>query len=130
METPMTEMTTAEISRRIAELEAELAALRAEYGRRTTPPLLERKVSTLDLSVRAANCLKALGVVTLGDLTKLSGGVLLRMPNFGIASFREVEGVLRGLGLQFVGTQGPEECAALVDAAVGRPGVVVTREDG
>lgn len=63
------------------------------------PRSLLRKVSELELSVRAANCLKNDNIVYIGDLVQRSEGEMLRTPNFGRKSLNEIKEVLTGMGL-------------------------------
>ena len=64
---------------------------------------LERKlampISALELSVRAANCLEAENIMTVGQLVRLSEDELLAMRSFGKTSLREVKRKLADLGL-------------------------------
>jgi len=61
-------------------------------------PLL-RKVSELELSVRAANCLKNDNIVYIGDLVQRSENEMLKTPNFGRKSLNEIKQVLEDMGL-------------------------------
>lgn len=63
--------------------------------------LLKTKLTELDLSVRATNCLKAANVDTLGDLVKYNRAELLKFRNFGKKSLSELEQLLEGLKLTF-----------------------------
>ena len=63
--------------------------------------LLKRKLSDLNLSVRALNCLKAADVETLGQLVAHNKNDLLKFRNFGKKSLTELEELLDGLKLQF-----------------------------
>ena len=63
--------------------------------------LLKRKLSDLNLSVRALNCLKAADVETLGQLVSHNKNDLLKFRNFGKKSLTELEELLDGLKLQF-----------------------------
>ncbi len=63
--------------------------------------LLKRKLSDLNLSVRALNCLKAADVETLGHLVSHNKNDLLKFRNFGKKSLTELEELLDGLKLQF-----------------------------
>ena len=64
---------------------------------------LERKLamptSSLELSVRAANCLEAENIMTVGQLVRLSEENLLNMRSFGKTSLREIKRKLADLGL-------------------------------
>lgn len=63
--------------------------------------LLKSKLSDLDLSVRALNCLKAANVETLGELVKYNKSELLKFRNFGKKSLNELEDLLDTLDLTF-----------------------------
>jgi DNA-directed RNA polymerase subunit alpha len=63
--------------------------------------LLKRKLSDLNLSVRALNCLKAADVETLGQLVVYNRNDLLKFRNFGKKSLAELEELLGGLNLTF-----------------------------
>ena len=64
---------------------------------------LERKlamsISSLELSIRAANCLEAENIMTVGQLVRLSEEDLLNMRSFGKTSLREIKRKLADLGL-------------------------------
>jgi len=60
---------------------------------------LNRPISSLNLSVRASNCLDAARVATIRDLVSLSEGDLLRMRSFGKTSLHEVTHKLTEIGL-------------------------------
>jgi DNA-directed RNA polymerase subunit alpha len=63
--------------------------------------LLKRKLSDLNLSVRALNCLKAADVETLGQLVSHNKNDLLKFRNFGKKSLTELEELLDGLKISF-----------------------------
>ena len=58
----------------------------------------------LEVSVRVANCLKNLDIRTVGQLETLSEAELLRTPNFGRTSLKELKEVLGDLGVELGGT--------------------------
>jgi len=64
---------------------------------------LERKlampISSLELSIRAANCLEAENIMTIGQLVRLSEEDLLTIRSFGKTSLREIKRKLADLGL-------------------------------
>jgi DNA-directed RNA polymerase subunit alpha len=60
---------------------------------------LERPIATLDLSVRASNCLEAAEVGTIGELVQMTENELLQLRSFGKTSLIEVEQKLEDLGL-------------------------------
>jgi len=64
-------------------------------------PLLTRPVDDLELTVRAANCLKAENIYYIGDLVQRNESDLLKTPNLGKKSLTEIKAVLaqRGLSL-------------------------------
>jgi DNA-directed RNA polymerase subunit alpha len=62
---------------------------------------LNRPVDELELSVRAFNCLKNAGIVTLRDLVQRTESEMLKMKNFGRKSLNEVKEVLASMGLSF-----------------------------
>ena len=62
---------------------------------------LKTKLTDLDLSVRALNCLKAAEVDTLGDLVKFTKADLLKVRNFGKKSLTELDRLLDNLKLNF-----------------------------
>ena len=65
--------------------------------------LLKTKLtdSSLNLSVRALNCLKAADVETLGDLVQYNKTDLLKFRNFGKKSLSELDDFLERLNLSF-----------------------------
>ena len=67
-------------------------------------PMLLRPVDDLELTMRAANCLKAENIYYIGDLVQRSENDLLKTPNLGKKSLLEIKSVLsqRGLGLGMV----------------------------
>lgn len=63
--------------------------------------LLKTRLSDMDLSVRALNCLKAADVETLGDLVTYNRNDLLKFRNFGKKSLTELDEFLSSLKLSF-----------------------------
>lgn len=60
---------------------------------------LDRPVSELELSVRAANCLKNVDLSTIRDLVQKSEAEMLKTKNFGRKSLNEIKEVLAEMGL-------------------------------
>lgn len=60
---------------------------------------LLRHVSELELSVRAANCLKNANIRTIGDLVQKTEPQMLKTKNFGRKSLNEIKEILHGMGL-------------------------------
>ena len=79
---------------------------------------LNQPISTMDLSVRASNCLESAKIHTVGDLAKMTESDLLKVRSFGKTSLREVKRKLQdiglSLGMSFEGGVAP----AAADAAV------------
>lgn len=63
--------------------------------------LLKTKLTDVELSVRALNCLRGAGVETLGDLVGYTRNELLKFRNFGKKSLSEIEDLFDKLGLTF-----------------------------
>src|SRR5438309_12100428 len=60
---------------------------------------LLRSVNELELSVRAANCLKNANIKTIADLVQKTEGEMLRTKNFGKKSLNEIKEILTEMGL-------------------------------
>jgi DNA-directed RNA polymerase subunit alpha len=76
---------------------------------------LARTVDELELSVRAANCLKAANIRTIGDLVVREESEMLQFHNFGKKSLDEIKALLESMGMSL----GMKVGAAA--AAVGAP---------
>ena len=63
--------------------------------------LLKTKLSDMDLSVRALNCLKAADIDTIGDLVSYNKNDLLKFRNFGKKSLTELEDLVENRNLTF-----------------------------
>ena len=63
--------------------------------------LLHSKLTEMDLSVRALNCLKAAEVETLGDLVTFNKSDLMKFRNFGKKSLTELDELVALKGLTF-----------------------------
>ncbi len=75
--------------------------IQADDSNSKMDPVLLRPVDDLELTVRAANCLKAENIYYIGDLVQRSENDLLKTPNLGKKSLMEIKTVLvqRGLSL-------------------------------
>jgi DNA-directed RNA polymerase subunit alpha len=60
---------------------------------------LDRSITSLDLSVRASNCLEAAKIITVGDLVRMDENQLMQLRSFGKTSLMEVKRKLMELGL-------------------------------
>jgi len=79
-------------------------SLHTEDQKEQIDPILLRPVDDLELTVRAANCLKAENIYYIGDLVQRSENDLLKTPNLGKKSLMEIKSVLsqRGLSLGMI----------------------------
>ena len=75
-------------------------------------------VSTLDLSVRASNCLESEGIQTVGDLVSRSEDEMLKLKNFGRTSLNEVKKKLQAMDLFAELRQFSLRRAALLDLGI------------
>ena len=66
-----------------------------------TRQILKSKLSDMELSVRALNCLKSAELETLGDLVAIQKNDLLKFRNFGKKSLSELEDLVKNKGLEF-----------------------------
>ncbi len=84
-------------------LDVEVKPVQEEFDESTahTRQLLKTKLTDLDLSVRALNCLKAAEVDTLGDLVAFNKADLLKFRNFGKKSLTELENLVASKNLEF-----------------------------
>ena len=62
--------------------------------------VLETPVSDFELSVRSRNCLKKMGIRSLGDLTRINETSLLGSKNFGETSLDEIRAMMVQRGLR------------------------------
>lgn len=83
------------------ETEAVKASVQCDEETLHTRQLLKSKLSDMDLSVRALNCLKAAEVETLGELVSYSKSDLMKFRNFGKKSLTELEELVHSKGLNF-----------------------------
>ena len=60
---------------------------------------LNRKVDTLELSVRSANCLQNANITYIGELVQKSEAEMLKTKNFGRKSLNEIKELLAEMGL-------------------------------
>jgi DNA-directed RNA polymerase subunit alpha len=95
------------------DLQHEVSA-RPRQNKNQVDPLLLRPVDDLELTVRAANCLKAENIYYIGDLVQRSEHDLLKTPNLGKKSLLEIKSVLaqRGLSLGMHIDQWPPQTEA------------------
>ncbi|HEY5600003.1 MAG TPA: DNA-directed RNA polymerase subunit alpha [Candidatus Manganitrophaceae bacterium] len=74
---------------------------------------LLRSVHELELSVRAANCLKNANIRTIADLVQRSESEMLKTKNFGRKSLNEIKEILQEMGLS-LGMKVDESASATV----------------
>jgi DNA-directed RNA polymerase subunit alpha len=65
-------------------------------------------IEELELGVRSYNCLKRVGIETIGDLVTKTENELASIPNFGKKSIEEVKETLAQHGLRLRGDNGAE----------------------
>ncbi|MBQ0015647.1 MAG: DNA-directed RNA polymerase subunit alpha [Bacteroidales bacterium] len=84
-------------------LEVESKPVQEEFDETTNHirQLLKTKLTDMDLSVRALNCLKAAEVETLGELVAYNKADLLKFRNFGKKSLTELENLVASKNLEF-----------------------------
>lgn len=70
-----------------------------EEAQREINKNLFRSVNELELSVRAANCLKNANIKTIADLVQKTEGEMLKTKNFGKKSLNEIKEILAEMGL-------------------------------
>ncbi len=87
----------------------ESVAEEAEVGDKALQERLGQPIAVLEPSVRAANCLAAEGIKTLGDLVARTEEEMLQMRNFGKTSLKEIKQKLTALGLSFGMLRAKEE---------------------
>ncbi len=73
--------------------------MESEEEEEVIDPALKRPVDDLELTVRAANCLKAESIYFIGDLVQRTESDLLKTPNLGKKSLMEIKGILAARGL-------------------------------
>ncbi|MDX6521726.1 MAG: DNA-directed polymerase subunit alpha, partial [Gaiellales bacterium] len=62
-------------------------------------------IEELELGVRSYNCLKRVGIETIGDLVAKTEAELAAIPNFGKKSIEEVKETLAAHGLSMRGSE-------------------------
>lgn len=73
--------------------------LTGEDAQREINKNLFRSVNELELSVRAANCLKNANIKTIADLVQKTEAEMLKTKNFGKKSLNEIKEILADMGL-------------------------------
>ena len=73
-------------------------------------------IEELELGVRSYNCLKRVGIETIGDLVTKSENELAAIPNFGKKSIEEVKETLQQHGLNLRGDNGGNNTGGGLDS--------------
>jgi DNA-directed RNA polymerase subunit alpha len=81
------------------------AAVEAAAESTTSHGMENFPIEELELGVRSYNCLKRVGIETIGDLTSKTDGDLAAIPNFGRKSIEEVRETLAAHGLTLRGEE-------------------------
>ena len=79
-------------------------------------PVLLKRISDIEISVRSQNCLRSDNIVYIGDLATKTEGEMLKTPNFGRKSLTELKQILHSYGLTFgmkIPGWPPENCDEL-----------------
>ena len=77
----------------------EAAQITSPKPKQEVDPILFRPIDDLQLSVRAMNCLKAEEIKSIGELVHRKKSDLLKTPNLGKKSLKEIEEALASKGL-------------------------------
>jgi DNA-directed RNA polymerase subunit alpha len=82
------------------ETDEDLAAKGAKNGA-SGKNVMDKQIGELELSVRAANCLKNAEIYTINDLVSKTETEMLDTKNFGVKSLNEIKDLLTSMGLSF-----------------------------
>jgi DNA-directed RNA polymerase subunit alpha len=82
-----------------------IAPVAAEEDRRDDKGMANILIEELELGVRSYNCLKRVGIETIGDLISKTEQELAAIPNFGKKSIEEVKETLAAHGLYLRGDE-------------------------
>ncbi|MCK5174537.1 MAG: DNA-directed RNA polymerase subunit alpha [Planctomycetes bacterium] len=82
------------IEQEVVEMEAQSSAVDEELAAKLAMP-----IESLDLTVRAGNCLESVEIKTIGELVKMTEANLLKVRSFGKTSLREIGRKLADMGL-------------------------------
>jgi len=86
--------------------------------------VLDMPISDFELSVRSRNCLKKMGIKTLGDLTRITEAELLSYKNFGETSLNEIKIIMASKGLrlgQAVEDKASKKAASILPGSSSEP---------
>lgn len=86
---------------KIDELQIELNKLRQRLGAKENINTIDKPIQELELSVRASNCLRKLGIKTLNELANKDKLKMLRVRNLGKKTLFELRRILHSFGLSF-----------------------------
>ncbi|MFP6582108.1 MAG: DNA-directed RNA polymerase subunit alpha [Candidatus Hydrogenedentota bacterium] len=90
---------------------------------------MSRPVEELELSVRAANCLRAAEIKTIGELVSRSEPEMLAFHNFGKKSLDEIKAILESMGLGLGMDIESAAAAAPVESAATEAETVAAEEE-
>ena len=87
--------------------DATIAAYEARYGLLPGTPVdpglkmkLDTPIDVLEISVRAYNCIRSIGIIRVGELVQKTEEELLKNKNIGKKSLNEIKQILAEMGLQ------------------------------
>lgn len=89
------------LSKKISELQIELNKLREKLGMDQKQEIVNMPSSEIKLSVRATNCLRNIGIKTLGELANKTESEMLSIRNLGERTLWELREALHSYGLKF-----------------------------
>jgi DNA-directed RNA polymerase subunit alpha len=75
----------------MADPEGETANKHAEEGSKLLKEVLAKSIDELELTVRSHNCLSAENIKTIGQLMSITEYDLLKFPNLGRKSLKEIK---------------------------------------
>ena len=76
---------------RMADPEGETANKHAEEGSKLLKEVLSKSIDDLELTIRSHNCLNAENIKTIGQLVTKTENDLLKTPNLGRKSLKEIK---------------------------------------
>ena len=89
-----------EVITKISDIE-DVTGLMSSKKEDPSKKMLETSIDDLDLSVRAYNCLKRAGILTIRDLVEKSENEMMKIRNLGKKSLKEVIDKIKDMGLKF-----------------------------
>lgn len=73
----------------------------ADKARSNKIALLNTSIEQLPISARANNCLTKANILTLGDLVQQTSAAIMKLPNFGRKTYKQLQALVKSKGLEF-----------------------------